>query len=100
MHFPNLPTDNLYKFLALSGVVVVLASIFYPKSRLGEIQQRVIEVTAEMRILDLENKRLTVIQSRLEKDLATLKKQESASELRKRPTRRNFDSMKRGIDEH
>ncbi len=95
MHFPNLPTDNLYKFLALSGVVVVLVSIFYPISRLGELRQKAIELAAEIKILDLESKRLTVNHSQLEREVAAFEKQLSAAEKEKRPTPGDIDSIEK-----
>ncbi len=32
MNIPNLPTDNLYKFMALSGLFIFILSMFYPIS--------------------------------------------------------------------
>lgn len=30
MELPNLPTDNLYKFMALSGLIILLSDLFIP----------------------------------------------------------------------
>jgi len=38
MDIPSLPTDNLYKFSALSGLLLVVFGLGYPSSKVFEIQ--------------------------------------------------------------
>ena len=42
--FPNLPTDNLYKFVALSGVVIFIFSIYYPVTVEKEIMKNAFDM--------------------------------------------------------
>jgi hypothetical protein len=54
MNIPNLPTDNLYKFMAISGLFVFILSMFYPVYREIELKHRWIILSGEMRVLQLE----------------------------------------------
>jgi hypothetical protein len=38
MNIPNLPTDNLYKFLALTGIIILIFSIAITEIRLTELE--------------------------------------------------------------
>jgi hypothetical protein len=38
MNIPNLPTDNLYKFLALTGIIILIFSIAITETRLTELE--------------------------------------------------------------
>lgn len=44
MVFPNFPTDNLYKFLALVGTVIVILSIYFTETRVAEVGDTIINV--------------------------------------------------------
>ena len=46
--FPNIPTDNLYKFIALSGLLIVLAALYYYATQVTELQDRVNDSTLLM----------------------------------------------------
>jgi hypothetical protein len=52
--FPSLPTDNLYKFIALSGVVLVVAGFYLPWHRAEEIWDRLEQVKAESAVLTVD----------------------------------------------
>jgi hypothetical protein len=45
MDYPVLPTDNLYKFVALAGLAPFLASATYPASKIVELQMGIMEAT-------------------------------------------------------
>ncbi len=40
---PNLPTDNLYKFMSLSGIVIIIFSIYFCEIKVREVSQNNIE---------------------------------------------------------
>ena len=44
MNISNLPTDNLYKFIALVGVVVLMAACYFPVSKARELKLAMIEI--------------------------------------------------------
>ena len=44
---PNFPTDNLYKFFALSGVFVFIASIWLNSNMLSDLNTSLNEITVE-----------------------------------------------------
>jgi len=46
MEFPKIPTDNLYKFMALSGVVLVVASAF-PRYWQAKLEFELVRVQGE-----------------------------------------------------
>lgn len=54
MNLPTLPTDNLYKFLALSGLVIALFSSIFPSMRISEIKQKSIEVETQIELLGID----------------------------------------------
>jgi hypothetical protein len=54
MNLPSLPTDNLYKFLALSGLVIVLFSFIFPMKRIGEIELKSLEIKTQVEVLKIE----------------------------------------------
>ncbi|CAG2088095.1 hypothetical protein [Xanthomonas arboricola] len=47
MEIPSLPTDNLYKFAALAGIILVVLGIGYPALKFLEIELMANEVTTE-----------------------------------------------------
>lgn len=52
MNIPNLPTDNLYKFMALSGLLILILSIAYPTYRTLELEQQRQMIRGEIKILE------------------------------------------------
>lgn len=58
MIIPNLPTDNLYKFIALSGMSLILISIYLYLSTFENIKNELSSIGYEMALLtlDIENK--------------------------------------------
>jgi hypothetical protein len=54
MNLPSLPTDNLYKFLALSGLFIVLFSFIFPMKRVGELKLKASEIITQAEVLRIE----------------------------------------------
>jgi hypothetical protein len=54
MDIPNLPTDNLYKFVALSGVILVVASEFLVQIRISKAKENVNRLVAESEMLKFD----------------------------------------------
>ena len=54
MNLPSLPTDNLYKFLALSGLFIVLFSFIFPMKRIGELKLKTLEIETQSEVLNIE----------------------------------------------
>jgi hypothetical protein len=54
MNLPNIPTDNLYKFLALSGIAMLLLFTYYLGSESLELDRQNISLSGEIAQLDLE----------------------------------------------
>ena len=46
----NLPTDNLYKFLAISGLVIAMFSVYYLFQKSHELQFLIVEQKAELEL--------------------------------------------------
>ena len=70
MHMPSLPTDNLYKFLAVSGLVIFIFSQVLPVIRISEIRMKLVEVRTQSNILK-------VLSEELEEDIAIWKNKTS-----------------------
>ena len=58
MTIPSLPTDNLYKFLALAGLLLLVFALVYPLDRLTELQLKQTKIDTEWQTLALEVSRL------------------------------------------
>ena len=58
---PNLPTDNLYKFTAIVGVVVLLVSVYFPIIKSRELKLAMIEIENQTKILRIETEYLEYI---------------------------------------
>jgi len=50
MQIPSLPTDNLYKFLAIAGLVIIVLSVVGPWSRYEQLTSKTIEVETQTSI--------------------------------------------------
>ncbi len=70
MAFPSLPTDNLYKFMALAGIVIVALSAYFAGSRISEVTDRIIDVQENIEIADANVASLQRKAERLEKMVA------------------------------
>ena len=74
MNIPSLPTDNLYKFISLSGVTIVLATFLFYGTIYIDIFNRIDGMESEVSILELDSKFITEDQQQLEKKIAHLAK--------------------------
>lgn len=54
MTIPNLPTDNFYKFVALSGIALIVFTVFFYFSQLGEVRTGIQEIKSESNLLHLD----------------------------------------------
>ena len=63
MEISQLPTDNLYKFMAIAGVVLLLFGLSYPLRLATELQRQIVEVQVQVDIAELRTEQ---IQSRVE----------------------------------
>ena len=54
MEFPQIPTDSLYKFMALSGLAIVVTFIVFPGQKLLEIEKQSVQIQGEYKISCLE----------------------------------------------
>jgi len=82
MNIPNLPTDNLYKFIALTGVLLLFISIFYPEYQRIRIREEITLYNGEIKKLNIESdkskRKLKDIKEQVEK-LDTISKIKSNS---------------------
>ena len=53
MKIPEIPTDNLYKFMALCGVVILIAS-FFPTFHMHKLNMQMIELAGEKAMLKVQ----------------------------------------------
>jgi hypothetical protein len=72
MEIPNLPTDNLYKFMALSGVLIILVFISMYTARVSTLNENINNETAEIEELKFEKLLLAKKDSLLDIDIHEL----------------------------
>lgn len=58
MQIPTLPTDNLYKFIALSGLLIVLVSFFIPICIMHQVNMQRFDIEADVNVAIEESRRL------------------------------------------
>jgi septal ring factor EnvC (AmiA/AmiB activator) len=85
MNLPNAPTDNLYKFLALTGLALFVLSIIFPLSQFRDVIRRSTELDGERSLIDVQ---LDYIES----DVAQLSKRRDLSEDELRVLEKDFAS--------
>lgn len=67
MIFPKLPTDNLYKFLALAGIAIFILSNYFSLTRIVEVGGRIIDVEEARLIVKARQESLKSKSERLHK---------------------------------
>jgi hypothetical protein len=72
MNIPNLPTDNLYKFIALTGVILLVISLTYPEYQKKTLRDEIEVYNGEVRRLKLEKAKSIEKQKELKKRIAIL----------------------------
>ncbi len=55
---PNLPTDNLYKFVALAGLSIVVLSVVLPTAQQNATGDKIDQYTIDLAVLAVEVKNL------------------------------------------
>ncbi len=60
MNISSIPTDNLYKFLAISGLVIIITCLYLPYKQIREIDLKYIELKSETQLLEEKNYILNV----------------------------------------
>lgn len=60
MEIPNLPTDNLYKFMALSGLAVFLFVCYFGQKSFFEINNDIDKLKFELLILEVDNQAYSI----------------------------------------
>jgi len=69
MNLPSIPTDNLYKFLAITGLILCLVSIFYPTIEGDKIDREIIQLETNTNIYLRESEHLNREQDFFEEKL-------------------------------
>lgn len=80
MNLPSIPTDNLYKFCAISGVVLLLFGATFPVQKLFDTQNNLDHVKTEGKILTVQISYLRKDTKRLNSDVDSLEKDTTAAE--------------------
>lgn len=65
MDIPNLPTDNLYKFMALAGLILFISALYLYESDFSKISDEIDQIHQEVAILSQD----TITINTLTKDL-------------------------------
>lgn len=72
MNIPNLPTDSLYKFFALSGVTLVIVSCSALYIAVNSFSEKVTEVNGAQKLVELEIDWLDQDTKLLEREVSTM----------------------------
>jgi hypothetical protein len=55
MNLPEyIPTDNLYKFIAIFGLIIFVLAIIYPRKALNELYLQGLEIHGQIKIIELQ----------------------------------------------
>ena len=54
MNLSTLPTDHLYKFLALAGLALFVFSVAYPTNLISDLELRIVESETQIRLQDAD----------------------------------------------
>lgn len=57
LNLPNFPTDNLYKFISISGMIFFFIALYYPEYRGSELNNDIAIHNGEIRKLSIENEK-------------------------------------------
>lgn len=74
MNIPNIPTDNLYKFIALTGVIIFILTLFYPELKRQELNDEITLINGQIEILDYEKHPLEQQTKEIKKKITELDK--------------------------
>ncbi len=58
LNFLTPPTDNLYKFVAITGLLLIFVSIFYPIFLDIQINEKILEIEKDSKIVTIEATKL------------------------------------------
>jgi len=87
MEFPQIPTDNLYKFMALSGLALFAAFVLIPGQKILELERQAAQLGGEYEILHIELKdrehEFSLVQEKIEALKKKIKKIPQNSRLNK-----------------
>jgi len=72
MNLPSLPTDNLYKFMAISGIVLFIFSVVFYQTSVRSIETQIITTEQDMSILELQAESLDIDVNALSDEVNTL----------------------------
>ena len=67
-----LPTDNLYKFVALTGAALLIASFIFPLTRLDDLELAIQQTSSQRKVLGVETSALEADVTQLDLDLKRL----------------------------
>jgi hypothetical protein len=70
MNLPTIPTDNFYKFMAISGVAIVIFSFAFPMTLIKDLRPKQIKIMTKQKVMKLELDELLKEQDILSKDIA------------------------------
>lgn len=70
MNIPNIPTDNFYKFIALSGTIIVLVTLYTSITKVSEVEDKLIEAEEIVKTIAVKieslNRKVSFIDSIIE----------------------------------
>jgi|SRR5690554_1559375 len=67
INLPNPPTDNLYKFISIFGLVVCILSVYFVEIKSSELTNEIIAINGEYEKLELERQKLESKRTELKK---------------------------------
>lgn len=102
MNIPNFPTDNLYKFIAISGLILILVSMVIPFIKSEEILLQTQKDSLKLSIFEIQSKYLDenveFLKSRMEKLLEENKDTKFTNEDKEDAIKLQNDLMQLEID--
>jgi hypothetical protein len=88
-----LPADNLYKFIALTGLVLALWSLTYPVGKLAELELALAEADSLQQKRDIEAAEIGRVLENLEKERSRLQNLKPQDSERARQTEAELSAL-------
>lgn len=93
MNIPDLPTDNLYKFIALAGLILLLFSSIYYQVFSRDVLLKNIDLRAEMSRMEKEVEFLREDTDSLKEDKQAIKQDNSVSQEEQNNVGKNIEGL-------
>ena len=100
LNTPNLPTDNLYKFMAVTGAVAVLSAIFFMTSMINDTYEKVFDLSKKLSLLEIRTQSSVSEFENFKKAISKLEVDDSVMSKHEPSQTHQYAEVIKFLDEH